>query len=209
MVLHYRRAFSRGFLLPRVRWAERFGRDGVQAEVDAYPVLGEGRYAYLSVGYSDAEIFPEWRAGAEVYSALPGAWEVSGGYRWMDFRTVTVHLWTGSVAKYAGSWWFAARPWWATGDGPDGFTLELLARRYGTGPDDYWGFRAGAGEVAAEVRTATDLSRQGSWALTFEGRKPVGGAWIWAWGVGVRHETFDPAPDRTRFELRVGVERYF
>lgn len=210
--VHYRRAFSWGFLMPRVRWAERFRIDGAQAELDAYPFLGEGRYAYLNVGYSDDVIFPEWRLGAEVYTALPRAWEASGGVRWMDFRTVEVLLFTGSVAKYAGNWWIAARPWLATGDGPEGpegFTIEGLVRRYGAGTDDFWGFRGGWGEVATELRTAADLAARSSWALTFEGRKPLGEAWIGAWGIGVREESLEPAPDRTRFELRLGVERYF
>lgn len=207
--VEYRRAFSWGSLLPRVRWAERFRIDGVQTELDAYPGLGEGRYAYLNAGYSDAAIFPEWRLGAEVYSVLPGAWEASGGVRWMDFRTVEVVLVTGSVGKYTGNWWLALRPWLATGDVPESFTLEGLVRRYGAGGDDFWGFRGEWGEVATELRTTADLQQESSWALTFEGRKPLGETWIGAWGIGVRDESFDVGPGRTRFELRLGVERYF
>lgn len=72
---------TRGTFIGRVNLAQRFGEQGAQVELDVYPRLSEKLYAFLNIGYSGADIFPEWRSGAELFAALPDAWEASAGYR--------------------------------------------------------------------------------------------------------------------------------
>src|SRR5690606_28637452 len=49
--------------------------------------------------------FPKLRFGASYYHNLNKAWEVEAGYRYLGFSEVT-NIFTASVGKYLGSWWF-------------------------------------------------------------------------------------------------------
>ena len=75
------RPSSAGTFIVRLNYANRFATDGVPVEADAYPRVNDKSYLYLNAGYRNAAIFPEWRAGGEVFTALPGAWEASAGFR--------------------------------------------------------------------------------------------------------------------------------
>jgi YaiO family outer membrane protein len=155
------RGGTHGTLIGRVNVADRFDTYGAQYELDAYPTLGKGRYAYLNVGFSDATIFPEKRYGAEFFTTLPSAYEASLGLRNMRFPNEQVTLFTGSLGRYTGNWWLSLRPY-GRRKADDSFSMtgSLTARRYYAGADTY--IAPGLRLAAHRPRPSTRLSSAGS-----------------------------------------------
>jgi tetratricopeptide (TPR) repeat protein len=89
---------ERGPLIGRVTHFNRFGDDALLFEVDAYPDLREGTYAFLSVGRSSDSIVAKSRWAAEIFQALPGAFEASLGYRAQKFDSTATTLRCGPTA---------------------------------------------------------------------------------------------------------------
>ena len=71
LYLQYTRSTSLGSVVARINYANRFKTDGLQYEMDAYPRIAPRSYGYLNVGYSNASIFPSFRAGAEINHNFP------------------------------------------------------------------------------------------------------------------------------------------
>ncbi len=106
----YGRITRRGSVFLRYNYSNRFNTNGHQYEVDLYPTIARGLYAYLNYGHSETSLFPLNRFGGELYFKLPKAFEGSGGLRYLFFRSGTkVTLYTATIGKYAGNYWFSAR----------------------------------------------------------------------------------------------------
>lgn len=150
--ISYSRETKYGTIIPRVNYSNRFQTNGVQFEVDAYPKFSNKTYAYLNYGFSDSEIFPSNRAGAELYVNLPKAIEVSGGIRYLDFKTNKVFIYTGSFGAYRGNYFFSLRPYITPSDN-NKFNLSgsIIARRYLKDKYNYIGLNASYG-VATDLK---------------------------------------------------------
>lgn len=140
-----------GSVIGRLNYQRRFSTDGLQAELDFYPSIKEGWYGYLSAGYSNGSLFPEFRAGAELYKNLPAAFEVSAGFRYLSFSS-DVWIYTGTISKYLGNWLFTIRPYITPNSVGVSRSLSLLARKYLAGPENYVTFRSGFGFYPEERR---------------------------------------------------------
>ena len=77
--VEYRRETDAGSIIPRINYANRFETHGVQYEMDFYPKISKRFYGYLNYGFSQADIFPDHRAGAELYANLP---KKPGSFPW-------------------------------------------------------------------------------------------------------------------------------
>ncbi|MFN8007903.1 MAG: YaiO family outer membrane beta-barrel protein [Terriglobia bacterium] len=146
-----------GSLLGRFSRADRFSLSSNQMELDFYPHLRPGTYAYLNVGYSpDAVLYPTYRFGTDLYQSLPHGWEGSAGYRRLGF-TEPVNIYTFSIGKYYGNWLFSARTYLT----PDllgvSHSVSFSGRRYFGEKSDYVGFRIGTGASPVEARTVLDV----------------------------------------------------
>ena len=116
----------------RLNMASRFAEQGLQGEIDLYPVLKDGLYGYLNYGYSGSVLFPEHRAGAELFGRLSAKAEGSLGLRWLSFDPANrVLLYTGSLSLYKGHMWYSIRPYLSTQERlGTGFSMTAQARRY-------------------------------------------------------------------------------
>jgi YaiO family outer membrane protein len=202
-----RRSFSSGPVLLRVSRANRFGRHGNQAELDWYPRLAAGTYAYLNAGYSyDAGLYPRRRVGAELFQALPKTTEISGGYRRLGFGNV-VDVYTGSLGKYQGNWWFNGRFYLKPDSVGTSATVLLSTRRYFGSFGDYIGVRVGRGSVPSEIDNITDLAILNSTAMYGELTKSVNRTWVLALRAGFSREdrTGQAAATRALLEASIGV----
>ena len=196
---------ARGSIIGRVNIARRFNTTGVQYEADAYPRLGESTYAYVNAGYSHASIFPEWRFGAEVFTNLPDAYEASLGFRQLRFEGVPVTLFTGSVGKYLGNYWFSARPFIRSKDGGVSASAGLTARRYYETADEYIGARVSYGTLPSDRVIATELARTSSLAAGVQGSRRLAPRLIGTWGLGYEREELSAANFRNRLEVDAGI----
>ena len=198
-----------GTWVGRTSWADRFGETGVQLEADAYPRLSPRTYLYLNAGWSDAVIFPRWRAGAELYGSMRGGWELSGGARRLWFSDTGVTLLTGSVGRYAGSYYLSARPYVTPRDGDTGVSGSLLVRRYFGAPDSHATLVVGAGSTPSEAPLEFEVERLTSQRVTLYGRHPLARRLGVRWSAGWEREEIVEGADRTRLSAGAGLEARF
>ncbi len=202
------RSGERGSLYGRLNQARRFGKNGTQVELDAYPRLGDGRYGFLNVGFANEGVFPTLRGSAEIWQGLPGSSELSVGVRLLRFSR-DVWLYTGSLGHYTGNYWIAVRPWFRSRDGSYSASANVFVRRYDTGRDDYVGLILGAGSGISDLDTAAELNRLSSYKVGVEGRTPLTEGWFLRWNALVEWEEYRQERARTRYGLDLGMERRF
>ena len=99
--LDYSRLTKMGSIIGRINYANRFGKNGVQYEVDAYPHISKTFYAYANFGYSEnVGVFPQWRAGFSLYANLPRSFELELGSRFLYFSSPTnirLVIWVSTI----------------------------------------------------------------------------------------------------------------
>lgn len=151
--IQYARKTPIGTVIGRVNYANRFGDNAMQIEADAYPKISENNYLYLNYGFSGASIFPDHRGGFEWNRSFPNAFEGSLGGRILHFQgSKRVIIYTGSVGKYLGNYWFSLRPFVTPGSDGTSVSTYLIVRRYFSDPENYVGLRLGVGSSPDERR---------------------------------------------------------
>ncbi len=158
--LEYQRTTPLGKVLPRLNYSNRFDTQGLQAELDLYPVLSKTLHGYLNYGFSEASIYPNHRAGAELYANLSGGHEVSLGARYLDFRESTARLLTASYGLYRGNYYISLRPYLSLfKDRSPGISGTFLVRRYLSDAFHYLGLRGvfGYSPEIRQLRSGTEL----------------------------------------------------
>lgn len=148
-----------GSVLGIVNRADRFSEVDYQTELDFYPHFRPGTYGYLAFGHSvHGNLYPSYNVAADLYQSIPHGYEISGGYRHLDF-TNGVDIYTFALAKYFHNWLFTGRGFLVPGDpGPSG--TALLTARYFLGSEglhDYVEFRYSHGASPALAQTITDI----------------------------------------------------
>jgi YaiO family outer membrane protein len=162
------RANRWGSSIVRLNYAHRFSSNGFQPEIDLYPRIADGIYAYLNYGYSESDLFPQHRVGAEVFSKLPASLEASAGIRYLYFgSTSKVTIYTGSLGWYYKSYWISLRPYITPGEPGTSFSTNLTIRRYFQDADNYIGLTGGYGFSPDDrrIQSAAGLSTDGIYIL--------------------------------------------
>ncbi len=144
--IYYDRQTKFGSVIARINYGNRFNSyNGVQYEMDAYPTIAKSTYMYLNAGYSDAlVVFPKYRWGASIYRNLPWAFEAELGIRVLYFapNLGPVRIFTGSIGKYYGNFWFSVRPYIIPSDyisyGYVSKSFQFIARYYLSGDPDHY-----------------------------------------------------------------------
>ena len=140
----YARQTRYGSIIGRVNIDRRLGEYGTQYELDLYPKIAKGTYAYLNFGVSGSSLFPDYRYGAEIFKSLPRSFEVSLGLRGLQYDTTTM-IYTGSVTWYNGNNYWSFRPYFTPGDNGTSSSGTLTYRKYRSDADNYFGINAGLG----------------------------------------------------------------
>lgn len=140
----YARQTKYGSIIGRVNIDRRLGEYGTQYEIDLYPKIAKGTYAYLNFGVSGSSLFPDYRYGAEIFKSLPRSFEISAGLRGLQYDTTTM-IYTGSVTWYNGNNYWSFRPYFTPGDNGLSSSGTLTYRKYRSDADNYFGINVGAG----------------------------------------------------------------
>lgn len=197
-----------GSVTGRVEYAQRFGSDGVQFNVDAYPSIAKGLYAYVSGGYSQSFIYPDYRFGLSLYKSLPSAFELEAGMRYLDFGTSQADIYTVSLTKYLGSYLFTARTYLVPSSSGTSKSLNIVTRRYFGTADTYLSFNAGYGSAPSEIEFSSDIQALDSWSVSLDGQYPLSDIWLVGGNVG-----FDSSEYlnfvRERFSAKVNISYRF
>lgn len=142
--IKYGRQTKYGSIIARANIDRRLGDYGTQFEIDLYPKIAKGMYAYLNFGVSDSYLFPDYRYGGEIFKSLPKSFEVSLGFRALQYDTTTM-IYTGSVTWYNGNDYWSLRPYFTPGDNGLSSSGTLTYRKYRSDADNYFGINAGIG----------------------------------------------------------------
>ena len=140
----YSRQTKLGSITAKVNFNRRFQKNGVQYEIDMYPKIAKGLYAYVSAGVSNTDLFPSVRYGAELYKSLPKSFEISLGFRGLKY-TQTTTIYTGSVGWYTGNSYWSFRTYVTPGDAGSSKSGTLNYRKYRSDADNYFSIAAGIG----------------------------------------------------------------
>ena len=150
-----------GAIILRGSRAERFGLDDQQIDVEFYPVLRPGTYAFIGAGVSnDHALYPSNRFAFDIYQSVGSGFEISAGYRRLGFDDAA-NAFVGTLSRYQGLWLFTGRLQYVTVRDRDGETsASLQARRYfGATGTSYAGVGYGHGLSREEIRGAGDFAR--------------------------------------------------
>jgi len=135
-----------GSLIPRINYSNRNGKNGVQYDIDFYPKFSKRFYAYLNYGYSNSPIYPNHKAGGDLYVNLPGAMEFSAGGRYITFPTRNVTVISNSIGHYRGNYYFSLRSYVRPKeDDLIGVSGNLLVRKYLKDAENFFGINVGMG----------------------------------------------------------------
>lgn len=191
--LKYSRQTKYGSITGKLNYSRRFDTDSYQYEVDLYPRITEGLYAYVSAGFSNSDFFPEVRYGAELYKSLPRSFEASLGFRGLRFSSTTI-IYTGSLGWYTGNSYWSFRSYITPGDDGSSKSGTLSYRKYYSDADNYFSVSVGAGfspevdrfPVNVNQTVVFDLQSQkitGGYSFTSKNKKNA-----WSTSLGVYRE---------------------
>lgn len=162
-----------GSVIGRIQSARRFGYNGAQFNIDAYPSIAKGLYAYINGGYSQSSIYPRFRFGFSLYKSLPAALELAAGIRYLDFTSSQTDIYTAEVTKYYGSYLFTLRTYVVPSTESSSKSLNLVARRYFGSANSYLSITGGYGSAPTEMRFSQDMQTLDSWSVGINGQYPM------------------------------------
>ncbi len=208
----YGRVTRRVTVIGRLNYANRNNQSGYQGEIDAYPILGKGTYAYLNAGYSpDTLLFPRTRFGAELFQKLPKDFEISGGVRILNFPRLHIILYTASLSKYYRDFLFTVRGYASFQPGNVTPTVQASIRKYFNNGDSYIMLTLSKGTVPAIAPFASqdELQRLSSSRVAIDFQKAMGRSFYLLGGAWYEYEEYTEALFRNRYTLNIGLQKRF
>jgi len=203
-----------GSVILRCNYARRFGREGYQYELDAYPPIMKGVYLYFNTGFSNKKNFPYSRLTLEPYFKLPAKFELSLGFRYLNFdsdRLVTfgsskVLIYTGTIGKYVGDYWLSVRPYFVPGIDGWSKSINFTVRRYFINEFNYLSLTVGTGVSPDEQQYAFDpfLTFLKSYKMSLEYQRKIGKRFMVNLETGYAMEEISQGTKRNRFSFDVG-----
>lgn len=161
--ISFKRKTLAGSLIPRINYSNRNDQTGVQYDLDFYPKFSKRLYAYLNYGYSDSSIYPTHKGGGDLYASIPGALELSFGFRHFSTADRQLTSITNSLGHYRGNYYFSLRSNIAPkSDNLVRFSSNLLVRKYFRDGENYLGGTIGFGynPELKELRDGDELLAQ-------------------------------------------------
>jgi YaiO family outer membrane protein len=165
------RRFDWGKLIVRGNAAHRFNRKDEQIELDAYPRLWNRAYAYLNVGFAPtATLYPERAWSAAIYQGFGKGWELSPGYRHMEFGANDIEIYSLGLGKYIGDYYAVVRGFHVPKTGGQSQSLSYMVKRFLGNEDRSIAFRYGHGNSVEIIEDRGDLvfGRSESAGVEFE-----------------------------------------
>ena len=200
-----KRETAAGPVLARVSRAERFSRSDTLFEAEMYPRLGARTYGYVNLGVpSDGVLFPDYRVAVELFQSLPGAFEVSFGYRRLGFVDA-IDIYTPSISRYMGDYLLSARIFLTPDSAGTSRSVHLSARKYLSDGVSYVGARYSTGSVREEIRDLDDALVLDSNGLFAELSAAATGRLVVRVAAGVSSEERAARPSLRHYSLRAAL----
>ena len=207
--VEYTRLLRSGSLTGRVNYANRFEQNALQGEVDYWPHLNEKTYLYLNAGFSSSELFPDYRAGLEVYRKLPLNLEASLGARALVFPEQTVWLYTGHLGAYFSNYWAGFRQFVQYQQGTVQATSILQVRRYFRSPEQHLTLTLSRGSTPTNQVGLQEISRIGASRVGLESRFRLSNSFYWGALLQYEHEELSEGRFRNRYTSGLSLQYRF
>ena len=211
--ISYTRKTSLGSIIGRLNYANRFGENGWQGEVDAYPHISKVFYAYLNFGYSgNVGVFPNYRAGFSFYANLPKSFEAEVGMRYLYFASAT-DIYTASLGKYYKNFLFTARTYLTPSLGSVSQSYILSARYYLKGADDYIGLSLATGispdDNSQNIQFSDKLTRLASQKISADFNHTFLKWNVISIGAGLINQEYQPSVKGNQLNVSLSLSRRF
>jgi len=204
-------------LLGKINYGQRlnsqqgFFRDlNMQYQLDAYPIINDRNYFYLSYAYSASPLFPKHQTRAVYYHIFNPGIEASVGMYLMQWET-SFPIFTGSLGKYLKHYWISLRPYLVYRKQRLTQSYILFIRRYLGSPEDFLTLMLGYGASPVEPVYLVDLNKpyEGkSIHFQFNYQRKLG-HWLARAGAGLRYEEFKKNTARYRHMIEMGLSYNF
>ncbi len=128
-------------------YANRFAKNASELELETYPHISKGLYAYVGGGATLTAfgLFPKYRVGFSLYKSLPNSFEAEAGLRYLRFDGGTT-LYVLGFGKYIHKSFVNLRSYLNPGDGRWSKSFNLSWKIFFTEDRyDYLAFNAGTG----------------------------------------------------------------
>jgi YaiO family outer membrane protein len=154
-----------GPIILRASSTDRYEARDYQYGFEFYPRLWARAYAFVEGTFSPQHRYlPKTSYLAEVYQAVSSHWDLSLGYRRMNFSSRAVDIFLGSVGRYFGPYMAFFRWYLTPGSEGNAFSWTLNLRRYFS--DTSYLFAAyGRGSKPFHVISMEDYSVVQSWVF--------------------------------------------
>jgi YaiO family outer membrane protein len=179
-----------GTLIGTFNRADQYSESSYQTQLDYYPHFRPGTYADINVGYSaDANLYPSYRVGADLFQSIGHGMEASGGFRHLAFSS-GVNIYTFALAKYYSDWLFTTRGYVTPGFPGTSGTAVFSARRFfgSEGLHNYVEFDFSQGASPATAQTLQDIVVLSSSHFSAYLDKSLHGRWGAELGGGISRE---------------------
>jgi len=212
--LEYAERLPLGTVVVDVNGARRYGTNGTQLDVQAYPHLGRHSYVYLDFAASSSkEVFVPLRVSAEPYYNWANGWEMSAGAQYLQpaGSASNIYTYTGTLAKYFGNYWVSARPSYTPAQDNNSYAWGLTGRRYFADRYDYASLNftrsVGIDPNATDPTMFVRAPKLGSYTVSVDRRQPIGRTRSRAaYGIGYQREEIAPARYRLHRTATFGLE---
>ncbi|GAB3203922.1 YaiO family outer membrane protein [Pontibacter aydingkolensis] len=207
--LEYTRLIKPGSISGRVNYANRFEQQALQGELDFWPRLNDKTYLYLNAGFSASKLFPDYRAGLEVYRKLPLNMEVSLGARTLVYSNETIWLYTGHIGKYWGKYWAGIRPFIQQQHRKVQATGIIQLRRYLIDEDQHLTLTLAKGSTPATQVGLQEINRLDASRVGIESRFRLGNSCYWGALLQYEHEELSKESSRNRYTTSFSLQYRF
>ncbi len=202
-----------GTVIGRINYANRnfssFSKSGPQFEIDLYPRITKGFYAYVNGGYSSSSVFPKYRFGGELYKSLPSSLEISAGVRYLDFSSSSVLIYTGNLGKYYRNYWFSLRPFITSKTSGIDISGILLIRKYQNNPKNYISLLLGIGSSPIKLVFLEDIERHNSYKIGLGIAQMVSRSTLIEIHIRFEREEFQTGKFGNRYILNFSLQQTF
>ena len=137
-----------------LNYSNRFQSNATEFELESYPVIAPGLYAYAGGGIQlSGSLYPKYRAGISFYKSLPCGFEAEVGIRHLKFGTTT-NVYIAGLLKYIGNSYIGLRSYFTpANEGLSTSAILTLRTFLSDDHNDYIGGTIGTG-ISPDERSA-------------------------------------------------------
>jgi YaiO family outer membrane protein len=137
---------DRTAVIGRINYTDRAYDRGTLYELEAYPVINDRTYAFINAGFSNGDLFPDFRGSASLFYNFAQIFEAEIGGRLLNFNNSSFFTGIVGITAYSGSFYLNAR----TFLGPERVdqlvqNYQFNIRYYFGNADNYFFGRLGSG----------------------------------------------------------------